>query len=136
MVIGIWSSIGPGMVLFLAGLQGISQSYYEAADIDGAGGWSKFLHITIPLISPVTFFSLVLGVIGALQTFDTVYIASRGEGGPLYSTLMIGLYIYRNAFLRLRFGYAAAVAWALAIIILVLTLIQIRMQKKWVHYGG
>lgn len=136
MVMGIWGSIGPGMILFLAGLQGISESYYEAAEIDGAGALSKFRHITIPLVSPVTFFSLVLGLIGALQTFDSVYIATKAEGGPLYSTLTIGLYIYRNAFLRLRFGYAAAIAWVLALIIFMLTLIQIRLQKRWVHYGG
>lgn len=135
-VMAIWGSIGPGMILFLAGLQGISQSYYEAADLDGAGTLAKFWHITVPLISPVTFFSLVLGLINALQAFDSVFIATRGDGSPLYSTLTIGLYIYRNAFLRLRFGYAAAVAWALALIIFVLTYIQIRMQRKWVHYGG
>jgi multiple sugar transport system permease protein len=135
-MIAIWGSIGPGMILFLAGLQGISQSYYEAAELDGAGTLAKFWHITVPLVSPVTFFSVVLGVINALQVFDSIFIATRGDGSPLYTTLTIGLYIYRNAFLRLRFGYAAAVAWALALLIFVLTFIQIRAQKKWVYYGG
>ena len=136
MVIGVWGSIGPGMVLFLAGLQSISKSYYEAAEIDGAGELAKFWNITVPLVSPVIFFSLVLGLIGALQVFDSVYIATNGQGGPFYSTLTIGLYIYRNAFMRLRFGYAAAIAWVLALIIFALTLFQIRVQKRWVHYGG
>ena len=136
MVMGIWASIGSGMVLFLAGLQSIPQSYYDAAAIDGAGALAKFRHITVPLVSPVTFFTLVLGLIGALQTFDAVFVATGGDGSPFYSTLVIGLYIYQNAFIRFQFGYASAIAWALALIIFALTYFQLRLQNRWVHYGG
>ena len=135
-VMAIWGSIGPGMVLFLAGLQGISAEYYEAADIDGAGAIAKFRHITIPLVSPITFLSLVLGLIGSLQAFDAVYVATRGDGSPFYSTLLMGLYIYKNAFQRMRFGYASAIAWVMGVIILILTYVQFRLQRRWVHYGG
>ncbi|MHB0857651.1 MAG: carbohydrate ABC transporter permease [Anaerolineae bacterium] len=134
MIMSIWGSIGPGMILFLAGLQGISETYYEAAQIDGAGALAKFRYITVPLVSPVTFFSIVLGLIGALQTFDAVYIATNG--GPRYATLTMGLFIFQNAFTLLRFGYASAIAWVLAVIIFGLTLIQFRLQSRWVHYGG
>jgi multiple sugar transport system permease protein len=134
MLMSIWGSIGPGMILFLAGLQGISQAYYEAAEIDGAGTLAKFWHITVPLVSPVTFFSIVLGLIGALQVFVSVYIATGG--GPRYATLTIGLYIFQRAFKLLQFGYASALAWVLALLIFGLTLLQFRLQAKWVHYGG
>ena len=134
MLMAIWGGIGPGMVLFLAGLQSISGHYYEAAEIDGAGTLAKFWHITVPLVSPVTFLSLILGLIGALQVFDTVYIATNG--GPRHSTLSVGLFIFQNAFSLLRFGYASALAWVLAVIVLLLTLGQFSLQKRWVHYGG
>jgi len=135
-IIAIWAGVGPGMVLFLAGLQGISAEYYEAAEIDGAGALAKFRHITIPLVSPITFLTLVLGLIGALQAFDAVYVATRGDGSPFHSTLLMGLYIYKNAFQRMRFGYASAIAWVMGVIILILTYVQFRLQRRWVHYGG
>ena len=135
-IMAIWGSIGPGMVLFLAGLQGISSEYYEAAEIDGAGAIAKFRHITIPLVSPITFLTLILGLIGALQAFDSVYVGTRGDGSPFYSTLLMGLYIYKNAFQRMRFGYASAMAWVMGVIILILTYAQFRLQRRWVHYGG
>lgn len=136
MIVAIWGSIGPGMVLFLAGLQGISREYYEAAEMDGAGAVAKFRYITFPLISPITFLMLILGLIGALQTFDSVYVATKGDGSPFYTTLVMGLYIYKQAFQSLRFGFASAIAWVMAVIIFTLTYVQIRLQSRWVHYGG
>jgi multiple sugar transport system permease protein len=135
-IMAVWGAIGPGMVLFLAGLQGISREYYEAAEMDGAGAVAKFLHITFPLISPITFLTLVLGLIGSLQTFDSVYVATKGDGSPFYTTLVMGLYIYKQAFQSMRFGYASAIAWVMAVVIFTLTYVQIRLQSRWVHYGG
>ena len=133
-IMAIWGSLGPGLVMFLAGLQGISRAYYEAAEIDGAGAVAKFRHITLPLLSPITFLSVVIGLIGALQVFDSVYLTTRG--GPRNATITMGLLIFEDAFMILRFGYAAALAWVLAILIFILTFIQFRLQRRWVHYGG
>ena len=133
-LMAIWGGIGPGMVMFLAGLQSISETYYEAAEIDGAGALAKFWNITVPLVSPVTFLSIVMGMIGALQVFDAIYIATNG--GPRYATLSVGLYIFQNAFSLLRFGFASAIAWVLAVIVFALTYVQFVLQKRWVHYGG
>ncbi len=132
---GLWGA-GGGMILWLAGLQGISPTLYEAAEIDGAGRWQKFKNVTLPMLSPYLFFNLIMGTIGALQEFDRVYVLSGGEGGtgPLDSMLVPVLYLFNNAFRYFKMGYASAIAWILFIIILILTLIQWRMQKYWVHY--
>jgi multiple sugar transport system permease protein len=124
------------MILWLAGLQGIPQSLYEAAEIDGAGRWSKFKNVTLPMLSPYLFFNLIMGTIGALQEFDRVYVIAGGEGGsgPLDSMLVPVLYLFNNAFRYFKMGYASAIAWVLFVIILVLTLVQWRIQKYWVHY--
>jgi ABC-type sugar transport system permease subunit len=132
---GLWGA-GGGMILWLAGLQGISPSLYEAAEIDGAGRWAKFKNITLPMLSPYLFFNLIMGTIGALQEFDRVYVLGGGDGGtgPLDSMLVPVLYLFNNAFRYFKMGYASAIAWVIFIIILLLTLVQWKLQKYWVHY--
>ncbi len=134
-LITLWSSMGGGrMIIFLAGLQGVPQEFYEAAEIDGAGRWHKFLHITLPMISPTIFFNLVLGIIGALQVFNTAYITTRG--GPGRATWFFALHIYTNAFEYFDMGYASTLAWCLFLILLVFTIIQLRLSEMWVYYAG
>ncbi len=132
MILSIWNSLGYNMVLFLAGLQGIPQEMYEAATIDGAGAWARFRHVTLPLLSPTTFFVLVLAMIGAFQLFDYVFIMT--QGGPMYSTLSIVLYIYQMAFQNFKLGYASSLAYVLFVIIALVTFVQFRLQRRWVHY--
>jgi multiple sugar transport system permease protein len=127
----VWG-IGGTTLIFLAGLQGISQELYEAADIDGAGRWSQFRNITLPLLSHVTFFNLVLGIIGALQVFTDAFVITRG--GPNHATLFLSVYLYQHAFLYLNMGYAAAIAWFIFIIVLVLTLLVFKSSPMWVYY--
>lgn len=132
---GLWGA-GGGMILWLAGLQGIPQSLYEAASIDGASVWSRFRHVTLPMLSPYIFFNLIMGSIHALQEFDRVYVLSGGNGsaGPLDSLLVPVLYLFNNAFRYFKMGYASAIAWVIFVIILALTLLQWQAQKYWVHY--
>jgi ABC-type sugar transport system permease subunit/ABC-type glycerol-3-phosphate transport system substrate-binding protein len=135
---GLWGA-GSGMILWLAGLQGIPQHLYEAAEIDGAGIWTKFRHVTIPMLSPYIFFNLIMGTIGALQEFDRVYVLSgQGSGatsvGPVDSLLVPVMYLFNNAFKYFKMGYASALAWVLFVIILVLTLTQLKLAPRWVHY--
>ena len=118
----------------LAGLQGIPDSYYEAAKLDGAGPWQMFRRVTLPMLSPVVFFNLVLGVIGSFQTFTQAYIMTGG--GPNNSTLFYALYLFRNAFEQFKLGKASALAWVLFLILMILTAIQFWSSKKWVHYEG
>lgn len=133
-LMSLWGIGGARMIIFLAGLQGISEHYYEAAKIDGANAWRRFLHITLPLITPVIFFNLVLGVIGAFQVFTNAYIMT--EGGPNNATLFYALYLYRNAFVYFKMGRASAMAWILFAILFVFTFIQFRRSRRWVHYEG
>jgi multiple sugar transport system permease protein len=133
-LMSLWGIGGARMIIFLAGLQGISEHYYEAAKIDGANAWQRFLHITLPLITPVIFFNLVLGVIGAFQVFTNAYIMT--EGGPNNATLFYALYLYRNAFVYFKMGHASAMAWILFAILFVFTFIQFRRSRSWVHYEG
>ena len=132
---GLWGA-GGGMILWLAGLQGIPQSLYEAARIDGAGRWAQFRHITLPMLSPYIFFNLIIGTIGALQEFDRVYVLAGGGGGygPLDSLLVPVLYLFNNAFKFFKMGYASAIAWIIFVVILALALLQLWAQKYWVHY--
>jgi multiple sugar transport system permease protein len=125
---------GRSMVVFLSGLVAIPDPVYEAAAIDGAGKWARFWHITLPLISPILFFNLILSVISTFQTFTNAFVATNG--GPLDSTLFLVLYIYRQAFEYRQMGYASALAWVLFIIILILTLLLVRSQRFWVFYLG
>ena len=128
----IWHYAGYYMVIFLAGLQAIPAQLYEAAEIDGASRWRSFLHVTLPLLSPTTFFVLVIRTINAFQIFEQPYIMT--EGGPAGATETLVYYIYKNGFEFFRMGYASAVAWVLFIIIFILTYIQFRYQGRWVHY--
>jgi multiple sugar transport system permease protein len=132
-LMSIWRSAGFNTVLFLAGLQGVPQEYYEAAEIDGASRWDRFLHVTLPLISPTTFFVIVNGLIGSWQVFDQVYILTRG--GPLLSTVTVVYLIYSNGFEWYKTGYASAMAYALFLIIIGLTAVQFILQKRWVFYN-
>lgn len=130
-LMGLWG-VGGGMVIYLAGLQGIPEVYYEAAEIDGAGRWQRMIHITIPLMSPVLFFNLIMGIIGSFQVFTAGYLLT--DGGPQNSTLFYVLYLYRVGFRNLEMGYAATLGWLLFFIILVLTLIVFRYIGRNVYY--
>jgi multiple sugar transport system permease protein len=130
-LMGLWG-IGSQMIIFLAGLQGIPQTLYEAASIDGANNWQRFWRITMPMLSATIFFNLVIGIIGSFQVFTTVYIAT--EGGPQNATLFYVLYLWRNGFDYFMMGYASALAWVLFVIVLVLTLIQFGMARRLVYY--
>jgi multiple sugar transport system permease protein len=133
-LMSLWGVGGARMVIFLAGLQGISETYYEAARLDGASHRQQFWHVTLPLLSPVMFFNLVLGLIGAFQIFTQAYIMTGG--GPNNASLFYALYLFRTAFEQFKLGKASALAWVLFAILLVFTLIQFRASKKWVHYEG
>ncbi|WP_094550458.1 carbohydrate ABC transporter permease [Petroclostridium xylanilyticum] len=132
MITNIWKGLGFNMLLFLAGLQGISESYYEAADMDGASWFAKFRHITIPLLSPTTFFVTVMSIINSFQVFDSVFLMTKG--GPNRSTSVLVHYLYQNAFQYFRMGYASAIAYVLFFLVLFFTLIQLWRQKSWVVY--
>lgn len=127
-IVGVWKTFGINMILFAAGLSGIPDHYYEAAEIDGAGPWSKFWNITLPLLSPTTLFVLVLSIIGSFQVFDLVYVLTFG--GPLGSTKVLVFYLYEYAFKFFDMGYASAVAYVLFAVLFVLTLIQIRFFRS------
>ncbi len=125
---------GSAMVIFLAALQSVDKSLYEAASIDGAGPWHIFRYITLPLITPVIFFNLIMQTVQAFQEFNGPYIIT--EGGPLKNTYLLPLYIYDEAFGNFDMGYASAIAWVLFAIIMTLTLIAFWSSKKWVYYAG
>ncbi|MCS7220326.1 MAG: sugar ABC transporter permease [Anaerolineae bacterium] len=132
-LMSLWG-VGSTAVIFLAGLQGVPRGLYEAAEIDGASHWQRFWHITVPMMTPVIFFNLIMGMIGSFQVFTQSYIMT--SGGPQDATLFYVLYLFRQGFALLRMGYAAAMAWILFIIILILTLIQLRLADRWVYYEG
>ncbi|MCF2938695.1 sugar ABC transporter permease [Paenibacillus alkaliterrae] len=123
---------GSTMVIFLAGLKQIPQELYESASVDGAGKFRKFLNITLPMLSPVVFFNLVLGVIGSFQTFTSAFIITKG--GPIHSTYMYALFLYEKAFKHYQMGYASALAWILLAIVASLTAINFLVSRYWVFY--
>ena len=125
---------GAPMVIYLSGLANVPPSLLEAVEIDGGGFWSKFIHITIPIISPVLFYNTLMGVIGGFMTFTNSYVMT--EGGPNNATLFVNYLIYRDAFQYNQFGYASALAWIVFIVLAVLTLIIFRFFGKKVYYGG
>lgn len=129
----LWG-VGGGMVIYLAALQGIPQDYYEAAELDGANGWQKLRHITLPSLSPVIFFNLILGVIGTFQYFTQTYLMTKG--GPDKSTLFYALYLYQNAFEFFRMGLACAMAWVLFLLTLLATFLVFKSSARWVYYEG
>jgi ABC-type sugar transport system permease subunit/ABC-type glycerol-3-phosphate transport system substrate-binding protein len=134
-VMGIWGA-GSGMILWLAGLKGVPTQLYEAASIDGANPRQQFLNVTLPQLSPIIFFNMVMGFIGAVQEFDRIYIMKPSDGpvGPADSLLSPVFLLFQNGFGYFKMGYASAIAWMIFVIILILTLIQFRMAPKWVHY--
>lgn len=134
-MINVWAAVGGNtMLIFLAGLQGVPQELYEAAEIDGAGSFRKFWNVTLPLLTPTIFFNLVLAVIGALKVFTTAWVATKG--GPSYATWFFALHIYTEAFQYFRLGYGSALAWVLAVIVMFFTWVQIQYSRRWVHYEG
>ncbi|MCS6831676.1 MAG: sugar ABC transporter permease, partial [bacterium] len=137
-LMGLWGA-GGGMILWLAGLQGVPAHLYEAAELDGASSWAKFRHVTLPMLSPYIFFNLIMGTIHALQEFDRIYIlggvgAGTSSTGPGDSLLVPVMYLFNNAFTYFKMGYASALAWIIFLIILALTLIQLKLAPRWVHY--
>nr|WP_242061405.1 sugar ABC transporter permease [Microbacterium ureisolvens] len=134
-LLAIWQ-FGATMVIFLAGLKQIPKELYEAAEMDGAGPWHRFRAVTLPMLSPVIFFNLLLGLIGAFQVFASAYIISNGTGGPAGMTNFITLYLYKRGFSDGQMGYAAAIAWVLLIVVAIIAFILFRTQRSWVHYAG
>jgi multiple sugar transport system permease protein len=130
-LISLWG-FGGSMLVYLAGLQGIPQELYEAVEVDGGSAWDKFRTVTIPMLSPVILFNLVIGLIATFQFFTEPFALT--EGGPENSTLVYMLYLYRNAYRYLEMGYASAMAWILFLLVLVLTLLVFRSTPMWVHY--
>lgn len=126
----VWGGVGYVALLYVAGLKAIPSEYYDAAKVDGANAWQRFRYLTLPMLTPTTFFVLITGLIAGFQTFGEVYVLS----GPLDSTLTILAYIYERAFTGLQMGYAAALSIFLIVILLAVTVIQLRVQKKWVNY--
>jgi multiple sugar transport system permease protein len=133
-VLNVWT-FGSPMVIFLAGLRQIPEELYESARVDGAPTLRQFAHITLPLLTPIVFFNLILQTIGAFQSFTQAHVISGGTGGPVDSTLFYTLYIYQQAFVNFDMGYAAALAWVLLIFIGLITALHFTLSKYWVFYG-
>ena len=134
-MITLWGTVGgTTMIIFLAGLQSVPQEMYDAAAIDGAGNWRKFLNVTLPLISPTMLFNLVLGIISAFQVFSITYVAT--QGGPAYATWFYVYYLYQQGFNFYHMGYASAMAWIFLVIVLCFTYLQVRWSQSWVYYEG
>lgn len=134
-LMALWAGVGGNqMLIFLAGLQSVPRELLEAAQIDGAGPWARFRHVTIPMISPTLLFNLILGIIGALKVFTLAFVATNG--GPSFSTWFYALHIYNQAFNYFRMGYASALAWIFVVILMVFTYLQLHLSRRWVYYGG
>ena len=132
-LMSLWG-VGGNMVIFLAALQGVPKSLYEAGELDGASGWQRFWSITLPLITPAILFVAIIGIISSFQTFTQAYIMTGG--GPANATLFFLLYLYKNAFNWFEMGYASALAWVLFLIIIVCTVLLLRSSSRWVYYEG
>lgn len=132
MIFSVWKNVGFTAIIYLAGLQSIPRELYEAAATDGAGWWGKFRHVTVPMVSPTTFFVLVLSMIFAFQVFEESFVMTKG--GPANATNTMVYYIYQVAFQYSRMGRAAALAWILFLVLIVLTVFQWLAQRYWVHY--
>jgi len=132
-IMSLWG-VGGGMIIYLAGLQSIPTTLYEAATIDGATMWQRFTHITLPLITPVIFYNLVIGIIGTFQYFTNAFVMTNG--GPANATLFYNLYLYNNTFRYQRLGYGSALAWLLLFMVLIMTGLVFRSSSAWVYYEG
>lgn len=133
-IMGVWKTLGINMVLFSAGLQGIPDTYYEAAEMDGAGRWSKFWNITLPMLTPTTFFIMIMSMISSFQVFDIVYVLT--SGGPMGSTKVMVFYMYEYAFKFFEMGYASAVAYIFFAMLAILTLLQVKYMRTRSGYEG
>ncbi|GHF53437.1 spermidine/putrescine ABC transporter permease [Deinococcus metalli] len=135
-IMSMWGAAG-GYIIYLAGLQGVPRHLYEAANLDGASPLRQFLSITVPMMSPTIFFKLITGISAAFQFWESALIVSEGgKGGPSYSTLFYGLYMWQKAFTDYQMGYASAMAWILLVIILIITALQFYVSRRWVYYEG
>ena len=134
-LLSLWT-VGQAVIIYLAGLQDVPQSLYDAAEVDGANALQKTWHVTIPMITPVIFFNLIMGMIGSLQYFTIAYVITGGDGRPGQSLFFYAMYLYRNAFHFFKMGTACAQAWILFIVVLVGTLLVFRTSARWVYYGG
>ncbi|MGH2409851.1 MAG: carbohydrate ABC transporter permease [Chloroflexota bacterium] len=136
-IFGIWRQIGFNIVLFLAGLQGVDRNMLEAASVDGAGRWARFRYITLPLISPTTFFVVIISTIGSFQVFDQAYVMTSGRFYPDNATNTVVGYLFQKAFVSstAELGLSSAVAWLLFLFVFAITMIQFAVQRRWVHYG-
>jgi multiple sugar transport system permease protein len=132
-VMSVWQGLGTSVIVFLAGLQAIPQEYYDAASVDGAGRWSRFRRVTLPLLTPSIFFNGILALIAAFQVFDQVYVLAR-PGKPTQATITLIYFIYENGFKNFKMGYAAAASWILFLIVAALSILYFRSQRRWVHY--
>lgn len=132
-LMSFWN-IGSTMVIYLAGLQGVPQQLYDAAEIDGANSWQRVRYVTIPMMTPSIFLTLILGIIGSFQVFTAALVAT--EGGPGYATTFVLLHLYFNAFRYFRMGYASAIGWVLFMIIMAFTILQFWLASRWVYYEG
>jgi multiple sugar transport system permease protein len=132
-IMSVWKSFGYNMVIFLAGLQAIPEQLYDAAKVDGATAWRRFLHVTLPMLSPTTLFVVVISVIGSFQVFDQALVMTNG--GPGTSTTTLVLYIYKAGFQSYKMGYASAIALVLFVIVAIFTAIQFGFQRRWVYQG-
>ena len=131
----LWG-VGNFMIIYLAAIGDIPRQLYEAAQLDGAGPWRRFRHVTLPMLSPVIFFNLVMGLIHAVQAFTQAYMVSNGQGEPAGSTLLLSLHLFLSAFKELDMGYASAMAWVLFVLVAAATAALFRTSRHWVHYGG
>jgi multiple sugar transport system permease protein len=136
-LMSLWAGSGSAMLIFLAGLKDVPQSLLEAATIDGANGWQRFRHVTLPLITPTIYFNLIMGIIASFQVFGPAFFAdsiAKWGLGPLNSLLMYMLHLYRSAFRHFDMGYASAMALVLFLVLVALTLLLVRTSRYWVHY--
>lgn len=134
-LMGLWG-VGSAMIIYLAGLQDVPQSLYEAAALDGAGPWARLRHVTLPMLSPILLFNLIMGLIGFFQYFTQVYVMTNGTGGPQDATLFYALRLFQSAFIDFNMGYASAMAWVLFGITITCALVIFRTSARWVYYAG
>jgi multiple sugar transport system permease protein len=132
MTMAVWGMLGRNMIIYLSGLQGIAPEMYEAAEIDGANSWHKFFSITVPMLTPIIFFNLVMGMMDSFKLFTQAYVMT--QGGPRYASLFYVYYLYQHAFQRFHMGYASAMAWVFFLILMAFTVLVFRSSKTWVYY--